>query len=161
MTPDLFLPEVGSYVKTFAAEPVTLPCRRYVSCGKELLCDRKVWQHDDIFIFSRQNNNHRKAWNRQIPVTNKEACCLPGCTILVCQFRRTSSQPLIIYTKKSCESRTPLSLPRPRGGSTPFPHSSTSLIHTVPGNILPPFLLDIIIIHSNRVFYSRQAILDT
>ena len=30
----------------------------------------------------------------------------------------------------SCDSRAPLSLPRPRGGSTPFPHNSPSLIHT-------------------------------
>ena len=36
---------------------------------------------------------------------------------------------VVIYPN-SCDSRAPLSLPRPRGGSTPFPHNSPSLIHT-------------------------------
>ena len=31
---------------------------------------------------------------------------------------------MIIYPKNSCDSRPPLGLRRPHGGSTPFPHSS-------------------------------------
>ena len=33
---------------------------------------------------------------------------------------------VVIYPKNSCDSRAPHSLRRPRGGSTPFPHSSPS-----------------------------------
>ena len=33
------------------------------------------------------------------------------------------NMPVIIYRKNSCNSRAPLGLPRPRGGSTPAPHN--------------------------------------
>ena len=34
---------------------------------------------------------------------------------------------VIIYPKNSCDSRAPLGLPRPHGGSTPFPHNRPTI----------------------------------
>ena len=38
--------------------------------------------------------------------------------------RRIFENICVTYPKNSCDSRGPLGLPRPRGGSTPAPHSS-------------------------------------
>ena len=40
-------------------------------------------------------------------------------------------------------------------------HTAVLPWYILPGNILHPFLVDTIIIHSNQVFYSRQTIPDT
>ena len=42
----------------------------------------------------------------------------------------------VIHPKNSCDSRAPLSFPRRRGGSTPFPHSSLLCDRRIMGSVL-------------------------